>query len=180
MANWKDIWNGLWKDYLSSAILTVIAGILVTVFYSVALDVVCIGLGIAAVVLGVMNVIRYLRRPMMAYRYVLLTGLIFCAVGIMIILHPQALEDFVAVIFGIVVLFHGIVNLQNTFALKKSGYRFWPAALVIAILTLLLGITLFILKRFAMQSITLTVGIMLIVDGLMDLWMAVKVKKLYE
>ena len=180
MSNFKTFWKGIWKDYLSSAILTLIAGILVTVFHSVALDVVCIGLGLAGVILGLMNVIRYLRHPLMPRRYVLLTGLIFCSVGVMVILHPQVLEDFVAVIFGIVVLFHGIINLQNMLALKKSGYRYWPAALVIAILTLLLGITLIILKRFAMQSITLVVGIMLIVDGLMDLWMAVKVKKLYE
>ena len=180
MSNFKAFWNGIWKDYLSSAILTVVAGILVTVFHSVALDVVCIGLGLAAVILGVMNVIRYLRRPVMQLRYVLLTGMIFGAVGVMVILRPQMLVNLVAVVFGIIVLFHGIINLQNTFALKKSGYRFWPAALVIAILTLLLGITLIILKRFAMQSITLAVGIMLIADGLMDLWMAIKVKKLYD
>lgn len=174
----KEFFENLWKDYVLSAIVTVIAGVLITVFYRYALDIVCVVLGIAAIIMGIFSIIRYIRYPMALNRFSLLMGLIFCAIGIYIVVKPSMLINIVAVVFGILILFHGIVDVQQTVALKRAGYRYWPLALVFSILTLAAGIVFIVLPKDVIQSITLVLGITLIVEGTMDLWTAIKVKKI--
>ena len=174
----KDFFKDLWKDYLVSAILTVVIGVLLTVFSSVAIDVVCIGIGAAAAVIGVISVIRYLRKP--ENRYELLMGLVFAATGVYIICSPQTLQNLVAVVFGILILFHGIVDVQSTVKLYKARDALWPVALVISVLTIAAGVVLICLRKQAVQTLAVVIGIMLICEGLMDVWVAVKVRKLHE
>lgn len=174
----KDFFKTIWKDYLVSAILTVLIGVLLTVFSSVAIDVVCIGIGVAAVVIGVIAGVRYLRRP--ENRYELLMGLIFVALGIYVICNPKALEKMVAVVFGIVILFHGIVDAQSTVELYKARDALWPVALIISLLTIAAGCVLIFLSSLVVEMLAVVIGIMLMCEGLMDIWVAVKVRKLHE
>ena len=44
----KEFLKNLWMDYVLAAVITVLAGLLITVFYQVAMDVVCVLLGISA------------------------------------------------------------------------------------------------------------------------------------
>ena len=129
-------------DYVLAAVITVLAGLLITVFYQVAMDVVCVLLGIIAVLIGLFSMFRYFKAPA-GSQYIMLMSLIFCAIGIYIICNPVILQNVVAIVLGIVIIYHGIIDLQNT----------------------------------AIQSLTLIAGIMLMVEGLMDIWVAVKVKK---
>ncbi len=174
----KNFFKKIWGDYITSAIVTVIFGILITVFHSVAIDIVCILFGLAAALIGLVGIIKYVRAPQAANRFDLLSGLVVCAVGIYIICKPSMLENLVAVAFGIIILYHGILDFQNTHFLRKANYKYWVAALVIAILTAVAGIVLIILQNQAIKSLALIVGIMLLVEGLTDIWIAVKVKKI--
>ncbi len=174
----KNFFKKIWEDYITSAVVTVVLGILITVFHSVAIDIVCILFGLAAALIGLVGIIKYVRAPQAANRFELLSGLVLCAIGIYIICKPSMLENLVAVAFGIIILYHGILDFQNTHLLKKHNYKYWPIALVIAILTVLAGLVLIILKNQAIRSLALIVGIMLLVEGLTDIWVAVKVKKI--
>lgn len=162
-------------DPVSRAISTIVAGVLITVFHSVALDIVCIALGCVLAVIGLLNIIKYFRAPMDT-NFNLLTGLIFAAFGIAIIVTPTSLINFVAVAFGIVILYHGIVNLQSSLLLKKLNYKFWYLALIFALLTVFSGVLLIALKNQIMDAIALTAGVILIVEGALNTWTAVKVK----
>ena len=78
---------------------------------------------------------------------------------------------------GIVIIYHGIIDLQNTVIMSRARYPYWWVALLISLVTLAAGIVLIVLQNTAIQSLTLIAGIMLMVEGLMDIWVAVKVKK---
>lgn len=162
-------------DPVSRAISTIVAGILITVFHSVALDIVCIALGCVLAVIGLINIIKYFRAPMDT-NFNLLTGLIFAALGITIIVDPASLVGLVAVAFGIIILYHGIVNLQSALLLKKSNYKFWYIALIFALLTVFAGVLLITLKNQIINAIALTAGLILIIEGALNTWTAVKVK----
>ena len=174
----KEFFENLWKDYVLSAVITVISGVLITLFYRYALDIVCVILGISAIIMGVFSIIRYIRFPQALNRFSLLMGLIFCAIGIYIVIKPSTLVNIVAVVFGILILFHGIIDIQQTISLKRAGYKYWSLALVFSILTIAAGIVFIVLPKDVIQSITLVLGITLIVEGIMDLWTALKVKRI--
>ena len=58
-----------WADNLGTAILTVIVGLLVTLLYKFALDMVCIIMGAVAVVIGIVLLIKYFRVPQNQNRF---------------------------------------------------------------------------------------------------------------
>lgn len=174
----KEFFNNLWKDYVFSAVTTIIAGVLITLFHSVAIDIVCIVLGIITLILGVISIMRFIKEPYISNRLGLFLGLILSAVGIYIICVPAVLENLVAVVFGIIIIYHGIIDCVQTVTMQRSGYKYWFIGLIISILTVLAGIIMIILQNKVIQSLTLLLGLFLIVEGAMNLWMAVKVKKI--
>ena len=172
----KEFLKNLWMDYVLAAVITVLAGLLITVFYQVAMDVVCVLLGIIAVLIGLFSMFRYFKAPA-GSQYIMLMSLIFCAIGIYIICNPVILQNVVAIVLGIGIIYHGIIDLQNTVIMSRARYPYWWVALLISLVTLAAGIVLIVLQNTAIQSLTLIAGIMLMVEGLMDIWVAVKVKK---
>ena len=173
----KDFLKQLWMDYVLAAVVTVLAGVLITIFYQVAVDVVCILLGVIAVLIGLFSMFRYFKAPA-GSQYIMLMGLIFCAIGIYIICNPVILQNVVAIVLGIVIIYHGIIDLQNTVIMSKAKYPYWWVALLLSLVTLAAGIVLIVVQNTAIHSLTRVAGIMLMVEGLMDIWVAVKVKKL--
>jgi uncharacterized membrane protein HdeD (DUF308 family) len=172
----KKFLNDFLSDPVTRALSTIIAGLLIIVFHSIALDIVALVLGSILVALGVVNIIKYFKSPL-DMNLNLLTGLVAGAIGIGIIADPSALMGLIAVAFGIIVLYHGIVNLQNALLLKKLNYKFWYISLIFACSTILAGAILMILKDKLIDAIALVSGIILIVEGALNTWTAVKVKK---
>ncbi|MBR2861442.1 MAG: DUF308 domain-containing protein [Clostridia bacterium] len=173
----KEFFTNVWKDMTFSAILTVLAGLLITVFYSVAINFVCIAIGLAVAVLGIVCIVKYLRSAQQDNKYELLIGLIAGAIGIYIISNPAFLQNLVAVAIGIVILFHGILDCQSTAKLYRNKYKYWFIALIMSVITIGTGIALIILKNQAIQTLAVVMGIMLMVEGALNVWIAVKVKK---
>lgn len=171
----KRFFSDFLSDPVCHALLTVIAGIIITFFHSVALDIVCIAFGAILAVIGLVNIIRYLRSPIGA-NFTLFTGLIFGALGISVVFNPDSLDSLVAAAFGIIVLYHGIINTSCAFRLKNIGYDYWYISLIFAVLTAAAGITLIVLQNTIIDIIALIAGITLIVEGVLNTWTAIKVK----
>ncbi len=172
----KKFFTDFLSDPVMRAISTIAAGLLIIIFHSIALDIVALVLGSILIALGVINIINYFKAPM-NMNFNLLTGLIFTAFGIGIVTNPSALMSLLAVAFGIIVLYHGIVHLQNALLLKKLYYKFWYVALIFASLTILAGFLLMILKDKFIDGIAWVSGLILIVEGALNTWTQVKVKK---
>lgn len=170
----KNFFNNVISDPIFSALLTVLAGVLITVFHTVAIEIVCVVLGLIATILGLINIIKYFRDPANS-KYNLLTGLIFGALGITIIFTPGMLTSLVSVAFGIIILYHGIVNFMNTLLVKKTGYKLWYLLLIFALITIIAGILLIVFRSIA--HIATVIGVTLIVEGALNTWTAIKVKK---
>ncbi len=173
----NNFFNKLFGDPIFSALLTILSGILITIFYAWVLNIVCIILGCVVAVIGLVNIVKYFRTPEDS-KYNLFTGLVFGALGLSIVFTPDMLLDIVAVVFGIIILYHGIVNFQNSLIIKKSGYNLWYLSLIFALVTVLAGILLIIFKDI--DYIATIIGVTLIVEGALNTWTAIKVKKANE
>jgi len=176
----KEFFKNLWKDYITSAVATVVAGVLIMLFYGITLDLICIILGAIGVLIGVVSIARFLKSPDPISRFGLLVGLILGGIGIYIICNPESFQSLLAIVFGTVILCHGIVDLQNAIKMYNGKYKFWYVALIISLLTLGAGITLIALNTKAFELLARAIGIIFIAEGLLDLWIAIKVKKVND
>ena len=172
----KNTFNKFLTDPVFSSLLTVVAGILITIFYPLAISIVSIVLGLIATFLGAVNIIKHFKTPIIQ-KYNLLTGLIFAALGLTIVFNPTVLADLIAVAFGIIVLYHGILNLESAILIKKSGYKLWYISLIFALITIVAGLMLIILKNVFINYLATIIGATLIIEGLLNTWTAIKVKK---
>lgn len=170
----------LWADNLISAILTIVIGLLIALLHKYALGTVCVIVGAVALVIGLILLIKYFRAPQDQNRFMLLLALVLGAVGVYLMVHPEAFLSMIAVVFGIFIVYNAIIDMQSAITMKKGGYVYWYAALIISLVTLASGIILILLKNKAAEIVALTSGIMLIVQGIMNIWVAVKVKKFNE
>ena len=172
----KNTLNKILTDPVFSSLLTVLAGVLVTIFYPLAISIVAVVLGLIATFLGISNVIKYFKAPEISKNN-LLTGLIFGVLGLTVIFEPNVLTDFVAVAFGIIILYHGIVNFESSLLIKKADFKLWYISLIFALLTIVAGILLIILKNVFINYLATIIGATLIIEGLLNTWTAIKVKK---
>ncbi|MDE6917995.1 MAG: DUF308 domain-containing protein, partial [Lachnospiraceae bacterium] len=75
----------------------------------------------------------------------------------------------VPVVVGILVLVHGLMDIQYTLDIKKTGNSKWWIALIAAILTFAAGLLL-VLNPFTVYEITMVlVGVAMLYDGGSDL-----------
>ena len=72
-------------------------------------------------------------------------------------------------IFGAVLIFHGVVDLQGALALMGQGYSRWWVDLLLAVLTLALGVLVVVNPFGTFAALMGLVGASLIFDGVTDL-----------
>lgn len=124
-------------------------------------------LAVGGIVMAIMC-LRDRRVVLSASMLVLAVVMIIC--GIVVYLHPGDLVSLIPTVMGVLVLLSGIVNLGETFTLTRQRYGRWWVSLLVALATIALGIIL-ITKAFGVASmITRIAGIVLIFDGVSDLW----------
>ncbi len=169
--NFKKIFERLQKAWIFSSLLSIVLGIILLFFPSITIQVVCYLLGGLAILYGIGRVIRYARQgeayPEL-FRGDLMIGLFLIAIGLFIVFRIEFVAGFIPVIFGIALLASGIGGVQRSMDAKRAGYERWVALLLLAALTIALGLVL-VLNPFASAQVAVAViGASLIYDGLTD------------
>ena len=73
-------------------------------------------------------------------------------------------------IVGIIIILHGIYDLQQAVYLCRAKYSFWWLALLFAVLTVAFGGVLIWNPFEAMNIAVKFIGVFLVFDGVSDLW----------
>lgn len=96
-------------------------------------------------------------------------GIVLVLLGIWICTQPRIVLSIVPVVVGIIVLIHGLMDIQYTLDIRKTGNTKWWIALIAAVLTLLIGFML-VFNPFTAYEITMVLlGIAMLYDGGSDL-----------
>ena len=80
-------------------------------------------------------------------------------------------------IIGLAICFNGIVKMQSAIELRRANYDKWIVSLVIAAITLLLGILLIINPFSGAKLAIMFVGAALVIDGITNIITMRTVKK---
>lgn len=159
--------------------LSVVLGVVLVLYPQLSTKIICTAFGAILVLCAVFHMISYLRHKDEApfINFNLIAAVITGVIGIWIIVKPEMVVLIIPVIFGIVLVIHGISDLRQAIELKKRFYDYWWAALIIAVLNVLIGAVLLTDPfRAAVVSIRV-IGICLIYDGVSDLWIVSRVSK---
>lgn len=163
-----------------SAILCILLGIVLVVWPDLSMQIVCTAIG--AVLLiggGVRLAVYFATKDGSVYAQLnLIMGIILAVVGIWILLQPAKVLSIIPVIVGIVIVLHGVNNLQQALVLYKEKYDKWWVALILALLTLGFGVLLILRPFQALETAVMLIGIFLIFDGLSDIWIVSRIYRM--
>lgn len=134
-----------------------------------------IGLLVGAAVSGVN---WYYDRHKVSAGYTTLAVAIVCLVaGIIVLVAPRGVVSLLPKLIGAAVLLNGIVNLAQAVELRRFASGGWTPAMVMAALTIALGIFLLVFSFSAMKMAVMAIGGVCVYNGASNLWIESRYRK---
>ena len=160
------------KQLTLTAIFSILLGLVLAIWPDATKMAVSYLIGAALVVFGVIQVVRYFVYEVRLdlFRYDFVSGLILLGAGVFLLMRPEIIVGFLPVLLGIAIVIDGAVKIQQSMDLLRAGYRRWWLVLLLAALALAAGGVLLINPFEAASTLVLMIGIVLIYNGVTDLW----------
>lgn len=151
------------NNRLLAVIILLILGIILTIFPSGTLELLCRILGIAAICFGAATLYGAIKKNQDGMTIMLAVAAI--VIGIFFTAQPGVLASIIPFIIGIVLVGNGILNLSNSIRNRTvMGSRFWYSVLV-ASAAIIIGI-LILFNLFSTASVIVRIiGIGLIIGA---------------
>lgn len=146
-------------DNMVYALLYVIVGILFIVFKSGMLKWLMTIIGVVFIALGVYDIIKKN----------LTNGIIEAAIGVVVIVGGLVFVEIVLIVFGALLIVKGALDLISLLKGSKDA-----VAIIVAILTIALGVLLIVSKWVAVDWMFIVIGVVFIVEGAFSLFPELK------
>lgn len=150
-------------------------GLLLLVVPQTSLPWLCLGVSVAVLLTGIVNLVRYFRadRRSFAAMCTLAGGAMTTALGIYTLLQPASVRLILPIIFGLFILVDGIVRLGSAFGFIRKGGR-WGVLALLGLLSGLMGAALIAQGTVGLhipfiKDIFLFSGILLVVEGALNM-----------
>lgn len=158
------------KNLIFSTIVTLVLGLLLTIFPDMSLKILAYVIGISLMVMGGAFIIDYVKgtrlEKITSISFVL--GIIFIGIGLFFVVAHQSILNFIMIVIGIIFLIKGLCKVQ--LALNVRGVLdAWKYNLIVAILTLTIGLILVLNPGKSAETFLRIVGIFIIIGSFADL-----------
>ena len=152
------------KKYdLITPIVLILSGLLLLFIPGGIINTVISIFGIIIIALGILSIIESVKDKQnnigIAY------GILISILGIIFISNPSVIAGIIPLILGIWIL----IRLQYVFFLKDSGSEEWIKAMIVNILTLILGLVLVFNPFKGAEAIMRIIGIFMIIYAILDI-----------
>lgn len=152
-----------------TSIFTVIAGVLLLFLPNVTNKVVGIIAGVIFLIAGINSIYKYFHREgAKLYNLNLIFGVLYSILGVVIIIYPFTVVEFVTVCLGLYMIINGASKVNYALWLKRGNEESWLITLATGILVAVVGV-LVIFNPFASLTLTKLAGAFLIITGILDL-----------
>ena len=166
-----DLLRRIRVNFVVTAILTLILGVLLITSPGTAMRTVFLLVGWTLVISGVASLLTsLLSRGQPVGQGDLVLGLIQVATGLVILMRPGFLMSLAGVVVGFVLLIHGIHDIQHARESKALGYE-WKLSMGVGIAAVVMGIVVMVNPFSTLETLLRIAGVFLLVDGLADLLM---------
>lgn len=165
----SELFRRIKMHMLLSAVLTLLLGMILTVSPGMAAATLLRIIGWVLVIAGVVSLLSaMMSRGKPVGQGDLVLGLLQVASGLILLAKPNLLVSLFGVVLGLVLVLHGVKDIQSAREAKALGYN-WKLTLAVGLVKLVMAAAV-ILAPFSTAALVVRVaGICLIVDALADL-----------
>lgn len=151
-----------------TSILTVAAGVVLLLVPELTNKVVGIIAGVIFLIEGINSIYKYFHREVAKlYNLNLVFGVLYSILGVVIIIYPFTVVEFVTVCLGLYMIINGASKVNYALWLKRGNEDSWLITLATGILVAIVGV-LVIFNPFASLTLTKLAGAFLIITGILD------------
>ena len=178
----KSILHTQRRSSILAAAVTILLGLALLFWPDRSVELLCILLGAAILVTGVIYIAGWIsdHRAQGRPAFFLLPGVILCALGLWLVTSPDSVVRFIQYIFGAVLLFHGILDVQGAASLIRLGHNGWWLDLALAALTIALGALILINPFGTFAALVMLMGLSLVFDGISDLYLIWRLSRAFS
>ncbi len=174
-----NIFKKLKLSTIMDAILCCVAGLILILWPGATMTFLCKALSIILICAGIVLLITFFtagdRSFFMSANFLL--GLVVTIIGVWIFMRPEIFIALIPAIAGIMIIVGGVINLTQTVSLISASYRNWWVALILAVITILLGIFLIFYPLDAVGIAVRIVGVIMLYNGISNMWVVSRVSK---
>ena len=172
----EHVYNKMVIFSIISAIITIIVGIVLLFLPNLSNKVVGIITGVIFIIFGITTAYKYLKRDgAKIYSLNLVFAILYLILGLVIIIFPFSVIEFVTVCLGLFLVVNGVTEINYGLWLKRGGSKAWLVTLVAGILLVILGIMI-VFNPFTAFALTQITGAFLIISGIINLSDAITFK----
>lgn len=168
----KSILHEQKRSSVIAALITMALGFFLVLWPDRSVALMCTLLGAALLVTGIVYILGWFvrRREGGAGAFTLIPGVVLAGIGVWLMTSSESVITLIQYVFGAVVIFHGVVDLQGSVALMRNHAAYWWLDLGLSALTLGLGVLILVNPFGTFAALVMLIGFVLIYDGLSDLW----------
>ncbi len=166
-----DLLRRIRVNFVLTAILTLILGILLITSPGTAMRTVFLLVGWTLVISGAASLLTAIfSRGQPVGQGDLVLGLVQVATGLVVLMRPGFLMSLAGIVVGFVLLIHGIHDIQHARESKALGYD-WKLTMGVGIAAVVMGLIVMVNPFSTMETLLRIAGVFLLTDGLADLLM---------
>lgn len=178
----REFLSRIKADFLLSSVICIALGIVFIIWRASVLEVVANILAVVLIIVGAIYVCSFFMRIITNGLSVAM-GLIVLAVGIWFMIQPRIVVELIPIVIGLVLIFHSIRSIIEAIDARKYGYGAWNVGLIFSVISLVFGILCVTNAFNIMKTATVVVGIILIFNGVSNIWItsrATKAESMYN
>lgn len=159
-----------WNLILMS-VLYLALGIFLLMVPGTALNVVCYALGAVVLACAAVQIVRYfaVERGVFQSQLTLISGLVCLSLGAFLIIRSDIVVRILPIVFGLFVIFDSLGRIQNALELRRCNYESWKGFLLLALLSIALGVVMILNPFGTMETLVMAIGVILIIEGALNL-----------
>lgn len=172
----ENIYNKMVIFSIIGSIITIIVGAVLLFLPNLSKKIVGVITGIIFILFGIITAYKYLKRDgAKIYSLNLVFSILYLVLGLVIIVFPFSVMEFVTVCLGLFLIINGATKINYGLWLKRGNSGAWLVTLVAGILLVILGIMI-VFNPFTAFALTQITGAFLIISGVLNLSDAITFK----
>ena len=156
------------NDDISKTLILALIGLVLLLLPETLNNIIGFVVGGCLLIFGIIGIIKYIKTKEYKFTSSLVSGILYSALGIVVFINPASVISLVTICLGVYLVINGILKTVFSFNLKRITTR-WIGALVMGILTVILGLLLVINPFGSAVAITKLAGGFLVVVAIFDL-----------
>ena len=168
--------------YIVMSVLLCVFGVLLIAVPDISLSVIGIVCGALFIVFGLVRLVGYFSKDLyrLAFQYDLAFGLLMIALGIIMLLSPESLMNFICIALGLSIFADGLFKVQIAIDSKRFGLSTWWLILALAVITVVVGIVLVARPSDSSRVLIVLMGVSMLCEGILDLGTVITAVKIIK